>query len=307
MARLGLITLTEKRLSPPPADLFLLECIGRNIMKNDYYVYGHYFCENHVLFYIGKGRRDRLNKVGGRSKQWSAITSNSEWYADIIKDNLTSDEALYLETELIKSQQGLVNVKVKTSTNTLSEEYLSNFYYDESSPSCLKWAKDIVGINGRIYQRCGDNAGCARSGNDRSTKRWQVAKDGKVVYGHRIVYALFHKLDTRLVIDHIDGDSLNNRISNLRQVPQDLNTRNIKIRKLNSTGVTGITRRKRKHLSFYQYDAVCALADGTQLRKEFSTYKRSEEEAFRLACEWRIEQIAELNKQGAGYTERHGT
>ena len=39
----------------------------------------------------------------------------------------------------------------------------------------------------------------------------------------------------------------------------------------------------------------------------FSVEKHGNEEAFRLACEWRSEQIRLLNEQGAGYTERHGT
>lgn len=38
----------------------------------------------------------------------------------------------------------------------------------------------------------------------------------------------------------------------------------------------------------------------------FSTHKFGNDEAFRLACEYRIEMVAELNRQGAGYTKTHG-
>ena len=39
----------------------------------------------------------------------------------------------------------------------------------------------------------------------------------------------------------------------------------------------------------------------------FTISKYGEQEAFRLAYEWREQKIKELNEQGAGYTERHGT
>jgi hypothetical protein len=39
----------------------------------------------------------------------------------------------------------------------------------------------------------------------------------------------------------------------------------------------------------------------------FSISKLGNDEAFRQACEYRAKMIAELNEQGANYTERHGT
>jgi len=278
-------------------------------MKNDYYVYGHYLCENGRLFYVGKGRRNRLNISSGRSKQWNTLVSNSDWCAKIIKNNLTSAEALELETQLIKSEPALINVKTKTETNLFSEDYLSNFYYDESSPSCLRWAKEIIGVNGRIYKRIGDVAGRVRSGNDRNTKRWQVAAavGHKAAYGHRVVYALFNKIAPDLVVDHIDGNSLNNKIANLRQVSQEFNTRNVSIYNTsNSSGITGVSiRNKRGYFSCVAY--YRRPSDGNLVTKTFSFIKYGKEEALRLAQEWRNERIAELNLQGAGYTDRHGT
>jgi hypothetical protein len=47
-----------------------------------------------------------------------------------------------------------------------------------------------------------------------------------------------------------------------------------------------------------------------QVEKDFFEHngkKYGKEEAFRLAVEWRAARIKELNEQGAGYTERHGT
>lgn len=276
-------------------------------MKTDYYVYGHYLKKDDSLFYIGKGRRLRLTQLSSRSKDWKNATSTNEWYAKIIKGELSSKDALDLETSLILSTPNLLNKVSKTSTNQIPSEFLDYFYYDESSPSCLKWAKDVVGYNGRVYQKTGDNAGFIRSGNDRDSKRWNVAVNHKCFYGHRIVYALHNELCPESIIDHVDGNSLNNLIGNLRQVSQEVNSRNTKIYSNNSTGIVGVSRIKRKRLNFVIYVATCADKNGKQFSKEFSCYKLSEDQAFQAACNWRNEQIAELNLQGAGYTDRHGT
>jgi hypothetical protein len=45
----------------------------------------------------------------------------------------------------------------------------------------------------------------------------------------------------------------------------------------------------------------------TPKSKAFSCLKYGDEEALRLALEWRDKTIKEINEQGAGYTERHGT
>lgn len=46
--------------------------------------------------------------------------------------------------------------------------------------------------------------------------------------------------------------------------------------------------------------------NGKKKCKFYSVNVRGEDEAFRLACEWRAKMIEEMNSQGAGYTEMHG-
>ena len=60
-------------------------------------------------------------------------------------------------------------------------------------------------------------------------------KDGSV---HRII---MHPQSSKLVVDHIDHDGLNNRKSNLRIVSVSLNNRNAKVRKDNISGYRGIS------------------------------------------------------------------
>lgn len=75
-------------------------------MRNNYYVYGH-FDLNGNLFYIGKGTGKRAFKksINERSNIWSYYVSkhlNGKFEALILKDNLTEDEAEYLEYETLK-------------------------------------------------------------------------------------------------------------------------------------------------------------------------------------------------------------
>jgi hypothetical protein len=75
-------------------------------------------------------------------------------------------------------------------------------------------------------------------------------------------------------IDHINGDSLDNRICNLRDVTSQGNNRNMSLAKTNTSGVCGVRYKKDRskwvalitlnnrqtHLGYYQdfFEAVCA-------------------------------------------------
>lgn len=172
------------------------------------------------------------------------------------------------------------------------------FYYDESSPSCLRRNTDWVsGKEGcTVRAKAGDVTG---SLNEEGY--WTVFIDGKLVKAHNVVWELHNgSIPEGHLIDHFDGDQSNNRIDNLRSIPEILNTRNKRKYSNNTSGETGVLLIRGKWLARW-HDL-----NGERKTKSFTVTKYGNDEAFRLACEYRQKMIDELNAQGAGYTERHG-
>jgi len=275
---------------------------------NDYYVYGHYRQSDNILFYIGKGKNKRKDSKQFRPKSWHEFTKDNKWYSDIIKDNLSEDDALSLEIKLISENiENLTNQSIPRPVKQIPD-FSELFQYSEDSPSGLIWKNDNIGSNGRVYNKAGTLVGSVKVSECGKHKCWRVVVDDKRYYIHRIVYSMFNELPSNLVVDHIDGNALNNKIENLRAITQEQNSRNMSKSSANPLGVVGVTFKiKNKGTRSYRiYTAIYKL-NGKNVSKEFFVSKYGEQEAFRLACEWRKQKIEELNAQGAGYTERHGT
>jgi hypothetical protein len=68
----------------------------------------------------------------------------------------------------------------------------------------------------------------------------QVTYNRYHYYIHRIAWIYIYGAWPTYEIDHIDGNRLNNRIDNLRDVPHAENLRNCKTRKDNSSGTVGV-------------------------------------------------------------------
>ena len=65
--------------------------------------------------------------------------------------------------------------------------------------------------------------------------------EGQTFQAHRVAWALHYGAWPKGQIDHINGDKADNRIANLRDVPQIENARNRKRSKANASGVTGVS------------------------------------------------------------------
>lgn len=58
---------------------------------------------------------------------------------------------------------------------------------------------------------------------------------------HRIIWEMFYgKIPSKMQIDHIDGNTLNNKVENLRVVDNSDNQKNCGIRKDNKSGFPGV-------------------------------------------------------------------
>lgn len=176
------------------------------------------------------------------------------------------------------------------------------FYYDETSPTFLRWKFLLLKENGQpIYQtRPGTPAGV------RTGRRVDVRLHYKLYQGQRIVFEMHHgKIPDGLIVDHKDGDSTNNHIDNLRAVTQCVNTRNQSKRSTNRSGTTGVFRFVHKKSGSYWRAFWACPTTGKEERRDFSVTKYGEEGAYERALSLRAEKL-EVLKVTAGYTEDHG-
>jgi hypothetical protein len=72
---------------------------------------------------------------------------------------------------------------------------------------------------------------------------WKINIMGKTKYLHHVIFLMHHGYLPKR-IDHIDGDSTNNKIENLRAASQSQNMANSKMKCNNTSGYKGVTFRK---------------------------------------------------------------
>lgn len=174
------------------------------------------------------------------------------------------------------------------------------FYYDETSPTCLRWK-----ISSSRKIRAGDQAGSLQFRPDKTTRRGvTVGYNGKYTCVHRIIWELFHgPIPDACVIDHLNGNPWDNRIENLACKTQTYNQRNRKIPKNNTSGIHGITIYESENILTVKVSV--RFGKGVRFSKSFSVRKYGMENALKLAQDWRELKIRELNSLGGQFTDRH--
>lgn len=261
--------------------------------ENRYYVYLHKTLSG-VVFYVGKGTSGRKDSVGGRSTTWKLVADKG-FTVEIYKDNLSEIDAILLEDSLIKTPLvgwKLVN-KQQSDTKIDYSKYDWNniFIYDESSPSCLRW-KHGNGQHNHSKRDVGDMAGYVNS--IVNYKRYKVCYKGVEYMVHRIIYQMFNTdICSGKVVNHIDTNPLNNKISNLELVTTAENNRKTEKRMYLADDIGVRETNYNGSLSAHVYYSDI---NGKRVSKKFNYPTYGKDEAWFLARKYRKD-IVELIEQ----------
>lgn len=121
---------------------------------------------------------------------------------------------------------------------------------------------------------------------------------GVLPYVHRIIW-VWMTGEQPETIDHIDGNGLNNKWSNLRSVPFRINGKNQKMHSTNTSGFSGVTQRKENG----RWRARIAV-DGKMIDLGTYTNKQDAVNARRKAEKEYGYEVAETKRHG-NRNERH--
>lgn len=133
----------------------------------------------------------------------------------------------------------------------------------------------------------------------------RISRNNEIHWLHRWIWEqIFGAIPTGWEIDHINGIRTDNRLCNLRCIPQAAQKRNTKKRSDNASGVVGVslwetTRRGNQKVAMWR--AVAINPAGKKVIKTFSIKKYGNDEAFRIACEARKQMERDFN-----YHPNHG-
>lgn len=192
-------------------------------------------------------------------------------------------------------------------------EWFDYVKYDESSPSCLIWTQK-VGRGGSLKYP-GELAGSISSFGP-TAKYWRIGLNRNTYFNHRVIWEIFNgPIDDGLVINHIDNNHLNNKISNLEIVTAKENQHKsyqhngLGLNNKNTTGILGVSdHHKTVKGKVYCYaQAQYRDENGKKIQKYFKYDEFDEiskEEAFKLAREWRKESILKLIDRGIAFYKK---
>ena len=171
------------------------------------------------------------------------------------------------------------------------------FFYSEDSTTALKWKSP------RSHKKINKDAGYLLKNKD----YYHVKVQDKAIFVHRIVMLLNGYDISDKIVDHIDGNKLNNVISNLRLVDLSLNARNRGKCTNNTSGFVGVSKMRTNPIEFPNrwYYVAFWKEDLKQRSKYFSVEKHGEDIAKALAIKCRVDNLNRLNEIGYGYTDRH--
>jgi hypothetical protein len=72
------------------------------VSDTQFYVYGHFTKDTDEIFYVGKGKENRLNESLSRTPFWQNVAAKHGWYSKVLEECSSEEEAFALEIDLIK-------------------------------------------------------------------------------------------------------------------------------------------------------------------------------------------------------------
>lgn len=172
----------------------------------------------------------------------------------------------------------------------ITREYLHSRLDYSPLTGVFTWKRrpgDERTINSWNTKYAGKEAGTVRLSDKSDDLCYRfINLDGKSTRAHRLAWLHVHGSYVEL-IDHIDGDGLNNKITNLRPLTQSDNIRKGKIQTNNTSGMKGVSLRS----DTGRWTARCQV--GTQYKSlgSFDT----KEQAFKAYCDKVLELTGELH------------
>lgn len=185
------------------------------------------------------------------------------------------------------------------------------FCYDESSPSGLTFKCDRTTFNGkRVLKKAGDNVGTILPVGNK--KYWQTTLNKHPIRVHRIIAKMFlADYSENLLINHIDGNGLNNKLSNLEVVDYKGNSNRMLCHTTaclfsnNTSGVNGITflsipNGSKNKVNTY-VEANCVINGIKQRKKMRYSTEVEKESAILEGILWRDNMLREVTEAGLAF------
>jgi len=116
-------------------------------------------------------------------------------------------------------------------------DHVSRYLHYDPDTGIFTWK---VAVGGRKEIPAGSQAGSVNRVGSTLLPRVIITLKSKRYYAHKLAFLLSHKKMPTGQVDHINHDTLDNRLINLRIVDNATNCKNKSRSKNNTTGVTGV-------------------------------------------------------------------
>ena len=171
------------------------------------------------------------------------------------------DELVYLDGNRGNIAVGNLELShnIERVPSKVTCSYLRKIFNYDKNTGILTWKEQPV--FGRTTVKLGEVVGYHNARG-----YLEIRLCNKTHRSHRIIWLMVYKKWPTHVIDHINGIKDDNRISNLRDVPQEHNVQNGTYK--SATGTTGVTKRGSKYEARISVDNKCIYLGSSTVKSE---------------------------------------